>query len=82
MANQKEITCRTAKISIDTPWVTGEVIATVINNAICPLIIGNIPSIPDNSEQLFEQWLKKIEEQESNTVCIATTRAKSQEEEK
>ena len=81
MANQKEITCKTAKISIDTPWVNGEVIATVIKNAICPLIIGNIPSIPDNSEQLFEQWLQKIEGQEGSTVCIATTRSECREPE-
>ena len=82
MANQKEISCRTARIMIDSPWVTGEVIATVMTNAICPLIIGNIPSLPDDSEHLFEQWLQKQEEKECNAVYVAMTRARTQESEK
>jgi len=57
LANHMEIKCRKAIIQIDCPWITGQVKATVMDNPICPLIIGNYPGVPNNSQQLFMQWM-------------------------
>ena len=43
MANSQTITCPKAIIELESPWLSGKVKATVMENAACPLIICNIP---------------------------------------
>ena len=35
--------CKVAKINVDTPYLKGEVYATCLDDAVCDLIIGNVP---------------------------------------
>ena len=42
MANSQTITCPKAIIELESPWFSGKLKATVMENAVCPLIIGNI----------------------------------------
>ncbi|XP_059146787.1 uncharacterized protein LOC131934712 [Physella acuta] len=59
LANRMSIHCDMAKIEIDCPWVTGSFTAVVMENPICPLIVGNIPGIPDDSMKFLEAWQAK-----------------------
>ena len=82
LANRKKVICRTANIVIDTPWITGEIKATVMKNTICPLIIGNLPQIPDNSKELFDKWIECKEKERMEYVAVATRSTDYSEENK
>ena len=56
MANSQTITCPKAIIELERSWFSGKVKATVMENAVCPLIIGNIPGVSDDVVGKSEKW--------------------------
>ena len=59
IGNGELIKCKTAKIFVDTPWITDEIVVLVMQNCKVPIIIENIKGVrPDNALQIFMDWLK------------------------
>ena len=56
MANSQAITCPKAIIELESPWFSGKVKTTVMENAVCPLIIGNMPGVSDDVVGKLEKW--------------------------
>ena len=55
MANSQTITCPKAVIELESPWFSGKVKSTVMENAVCPLIIGNIHGVSDDVVEKLEK---------------------------
>ena len=45
-----------AKINIDTPYLTGDLEALSSCDAICDLIIGNVPDAKDSNDPRVNRW--------------------------
>ena len=64
LGDGKSIECSTAKIHIDTPWITGEVVAIILDKPIAPLVLGNIPGIvQEDYTTILQQWLLRKEKE-------------------
>ena len=54
-----KVKCRTAIVSIDTPWISGEMETIVMPKCIAPIIVGNVTNVkPDNSFEIYDNWIK------------------------
>ncbi|KAH9492735.1 hypothetical protein Btru_026201 [Bulinus truncatus] len=49
----------TAQINIDTPFISGSVMATVMDNPVADIILGNLPDIQDCTKEQILHWINK-----------------------
>ncbi|XP_055888141.1 hybrid signal transduction histidine kinase D-like [Biomphalaria glabrata] len=59
-ANQKKFDiCDTARVHLDTPWITGEVDVIILDTPAQDLIIGNVNGVNDLSKEEIMEWAAK-----------------------
>ena len=83
LMNRSVIVVPVARITIDTPVFTDEVLALCIPDPICDLVVGNIPGVhPDIMGTACQPEEVLLSVERGKTGCAVQTRAQIQKEEK
>ena len=60
LGDGSSVSSQCAIVNIDTPWISGDIKACVLENCTAPLIIGNLTDIkPDNFMEVYHEWIEQ-----------------------